>query len=93
MMAGRMNQRTQGSEMRDGSGGGHAVVIAGGGPTGLMLAAELALARVDVVVVERRVTAPAAVLIRPDGHVAWVGDGTALGLREALTRWVGPPAA
>ena len=32
----------------------HAVVIAGGGPTGLMLAGELALARVDVVVVERR---------------------------------------
>ncbi len=34
----------------------HAVVIAGGGPTGLMLAAELALAQVDVVVVERRAT-------------------------------------
>lgn len=33
----------------------HAVVIAGGGPTGLMLAAELALARVDVAIVERRV--------------------------------------
>src|SRR5262245_9979257 len=32
----------------------HAVVIAGGGPTGLMLAAELALARVDVALVERR---------------------------------------
>ena len=32
----------------------HEVVIAGGGPTGLMLAAELALARVDVAVVERR---------------------------------------
>jgi 3-(3-hydroxy-phenyl)propionate hydroxylase len=32
----------------------HAVVIAGGGPTGLMLAAELALAGVDVAVVERR---------------------------------------
>lgn len=32
----------------------HAVVIAGGGPTGLTLAAELALARVDVAVVERR---------------------------------------
>ena len=32
----------------------HSVVIAGGGPTGLMLAAELALARVDVVVLERR---------------------------------------
>ena len=35
----------------------HAVVIAGGGPTGLMLAGELALARVDVAIVERRVTA------------------------------------
>ena len=34
----------------------HAVVIAGGGPTGLMLAGELALARVDVVIVERRAT-------------------------------------
>jgi len=33
---------------------GHSVVIAGGGPTGLMLAAELALARVDVAIVERR---------------------------------------
>lgn len=32
----------------------HSVVIAGGGPTGLMLAAELALAKVDVVVLERR---------------------------------------
>jgi 2-polyprenyl-6-methoxyphenol hydroxylase-like FAD-dependent oxidoreductase len=32
----------------------HAVVIAGGGPTGLMLAAELALVRVDVAIVERR---------------------------------------
>jgi len=34
----------------------HAVVIAGGGPTGLMLAGELALARVDVAIVERRET-------------------------------------
>src|SRR5919201_3000884 len=34
----------------------HAVVIAGGGPTGMMLAAELALAKVDVAVVERRVS-------------------------------------
>src|SRR5688572_31209306 len=32
----------------------HAVVIAGAGPTGLMLAGELALAGVDVVIVERR---------------------------------------
>src|SRR5215211_1493715 len=34
----------------------HAVVIAGGGPTGLMLAGELALAKVDVAIVERRVS-------------------------------------
>jgi 3-(3-hydroxy-phenyl)propionate hydroxylase len=32
----------------------HAVVIAGGGPTGMMLAAELALAKVDVAIVEKR---------------------------------------
>ena len=38
------------------------------------------------------VVAPAAVLIRPDGHVAWVGDGTRRGLTEALTSWCGPPA-
>jgi Aromatic-ring hydroxylase, C-terminal len=36
------------------------------------------------------VIAPSAVLIRPDGHVAWVGD---LGLPDALTAWFGPPAA
>jgi len=36
------------------------------------------------------VPAPAAVLIRPDGYVAWVGDRTELGLSEALTRWFGP---
>jgi 3-(3-hydroxy-phenyl)propionate hydroxylase len=36
------------------------------------------------------VTAPGAVLVRPDGHVAWVGDGTATGLRDALTTWFGP---
>jgi 2-polyprenyl-6-methoxyphenol hydroxylase-like FAD-dependent oxidoreductase len=35
------------------------------------------------------VAAPAAVLIRPDGYVAWVGDGTDTGLREALTTWFG----
>jgi 3-(3-hydroxy-phenyl)propionate hydroxylase len=38
------------------------------------------------------VPAPAAVLIRPDGHVAWVGDGTPAGLVEALTTWFGRPA-
>jgi 3-(3-hydroxy-phenyl)propionate hydroxylase len=39
------------------------------------------------------VTAPAAVLIRPDGYVAWVGDSTQPGLADALTTWFGPPAA
>jgi 2-polyprenyl-6-methoxyphenol hydroxylase-like FAD-dependent oxidoreductase len=39
------------------------------------------------------VTAPTAVLIRPDGYVAWVGDRTQLGLAEALTTWFGPPTA
>jgi 3-(3-hydroxy-phenyl)propionate hydroxylase len=39
------------------------------------------------------VTAPTAVLIRPDGYVAWVGEGTHLGLPEALTTWFGPPTA
>jgi 3-(3-hydroxy-phenyl)propionate hydroxylase len=38
-----------------------------------------------------QVAAPAAVLIRPDGYVAWVGDGTDSGLREALTTWFGSP--
>lgn len=38
------------------------------------------------------VPAPAAVLIRPDGHVAWVGDGTRSGLEEAWSTWFGPRA-
>jgi hypothetical protein len=37
------------------------------------------------------VAAPTAVLIRPDGYVAWVGDGTETGLRDALTTWFGSP--
>jgi len=39
------------------------------------------------------VTAPTAVLIRPDGYVAWVGDRTQPGLADALTTWFGPPTA
>jgi 2-polyprenyl-6-methoxyphenol hydroxylase-like FAD-dependent oxidoreductase len=38
-----------------------------------------------------QVASPAAVLIRPDGYVAWVGDGTDTGLRDALTTWFGSP--
>jgi 3-(3-hydroxy-phenyl)propionate hydroxylase len=43
----------------------HAVVIAGGGPTGLMLAGELALAKADVAIVERR----------PSQELPWSGGG------------------
>ena len=35
------------------------------------------------------VSARTAVLIRPDGHVAWVSDGADQGLRDALTKWFG----
>lgn len=37
------------------------------------------------------VQTPAALLIRPDGHVVWVGDGTATGLDDALEAWFGMP--
>jgi 3-(3-hydroxy-phenyl)propionate hydroxylase len=37
------------------------------------------------------VSAPSAVLIRPDGYVAWVGDGTDTRLGDALTTWFGTP--
>jgi FAD binding domain len=38
------------------------------------------------------VAAPDAVLVRPDGYVAWVGDGSDAGLTDALSRWFGPPS-
>jgi 2-polyprenyl-6-methoxyphenol hydroxylase-like FAD-dependent oxidoreductase len=34
---------------------------------------------------------PTAVLVRPDGHVAWVGAGDDAGLSDALDRWFGSP--
>jgi len=37
------------------------------------------------------VAAPSAVLVRPDGYVGWVGEGSDLGLRDALAMWFGPP--
>jgi 2-polyprenyl-6-methoxyphenol hydroxylase-like FAD-dependent oxidoreductase len=37
------------------------------------------------------VPAPTAILVRPDGYVAWVGDQTDLGLTDALLTWFGPP--
>ncbi|HEX5578272.1 MAG TPA: FAD-dependent monooxygenase, partial [Candidatus Limnocylindria bacterium] len=39
------------------------------------------------------VPAPSAVLVRPDGYVTWVGEGSERGLADALTTWFGPPAA
>ena len=39
------------------------------------------------------VTAPTAVLIRPDGYVAWVGELAEPGLADALTTWFGTPTA
>jgi len=39
------------------------------------------------------VAAPAAVLIRPDGYVAWVGEDGQEGLPEALRTWFGAPSA
>jgi 3-(3-hydroxy-phenyl)propionate hydroxylase len=37
------------------------------------------------------VSGPAAVLIRPDGYVAWAGDRVDAGLTDALATWLGPP--
>ena len=41
--------------------------------------------------VRGEVSPPEAALIRPDGHVAWVGSEGDAGLPEALTRWFGAP--
>jgi 3-(3-hydroxy-phenyl)propionate hydroxylase len=39
------------------------------------------------------VSAPRAALVRPDGYIAWVGDGTDAGLTDTVTNWFGPPTA
>lgn len=39
------------------------------------------------------IAVPDAILIRPDGYVAWVGERSQRGLAGALTTWFGPPAA
>jgi hypothetical protein len=39
------------------------------------------------------VPAPTAMLIRPDGYVAWVGEGSDAGLADAFATWFGPAAA
>lgn len=35
------------------------------------------------------VTAPSAVMVRPDGYVGWVSDGSSAGLADAMTKWFG----
>ncbi|MCA9739801.1 MAG: hypothetical protein KC645_19395 [Gemmatimonadetes bacterium] len=40
-----------------------------------------------------QVRAPDAVLIRPDGYVAWVAEGTTAGLHDVLATWFGPAAS
>jgi hypothetical protein len=40
-----------------------------------------------------RIAAPTAVLVRPDGYVAWVENQTEPALAEAPTTWFGPPTA
>jgi hypothetical protein len=75
----------------------HAVLLNFGKPWGLdispwanrVLAVDGRYAGAWELPVLGQVAAPAAVLIRPDGYVAWVGDGTDTGLREALTTWFG----
>ncbi|MGJ5820609.1 FAD-dependent monooxygenase [Paludibaculum fermentans] len=39
------------------------------------------------------VVAPDAVMVRPDGYVAWVGEADQEGLAESLTKWFGAPVA
>lgn len=43
--------------------------------------------------VSGEVSAPTAVLVRPDGYVGWVGHGQQHGLPQALNTWFGPPTA
>ena len=37
------------------------------------------------------VNGPGAVLVRPDGYVAWAGDSVDAGVTDALVTWLGPP--
>ena len=81
------------------------VVVVGAGPTGLALACELAMGGTDVRLLEERVDKPNitrafalhartlelpdAILVRPDGYVAWASDRmpTAAEVLTAVSRW------
>ena len=66
--------------------GGGTVIVVGAGPTGLALSAELALAGVQVRVLDRRSGLRAAVLARPDGYIAWASDERDASLRTGQAR-------
>jgi NADPH-dependent 2,4-dienoyl-CoA reductase/sulfur reductase-like enzyme len=81
------------------------VVVVGGGPVGMWLAAELHRGGVRPVVLERRAERPphskaltpdwasfGALLIRPDGYVAWSSRrGTPAPAAPPLAAWLGDP--
>nr|GAJ36705.1 pentachlorophenol 4-monooxygenase [Bradyrhizobium sp. DOA9] len=81
--------------------GAHGVLLNFGKPGGLDItpwAKRLAIVDADyegpwLLPAIGAVAAPRAVLVRPDGHVAWAGDESSCGLAEALTRWFGPGGA
>ena len=59
---------------------------------------QLAILSTFLLLIEKRTRWAAAalglaVLIRPDGHVAWVGEGDAGGLADAMRTWCGPAVA
>ncbi|MFE0690960.1 monooxygenase, partial [Streptomyces xiamenensis] len=69
------------------------LVLTGGGGERLVSVAAGWADRVDTVTGEWSPGAdglPEAVLIRPDGYVAWTAPGGGGGLRDALERWFGP---
>ena len=78
------------------------MIIAGCGPTGAMLAAELDRTerlgvggwsdRVDYLADPTAELDAPCVLLRPDGHVAWIGEEQQ-DLDDHLSRWFGEPAA
>ncbi|HEY6477195.1 MAG TPA: hypothetical protein VI456_11485 [Polyangia bacterium] len=75
------------------------MIIAGAGPVGLFLAGELRLAKLSVLVLEQQVRYVAtdakdrlglrALLVRPDGFVAWASDTTPSSeeVTRAAARW------
>lgn len=71
---------------------GHSVIVAGGEPTGLMLAGELALAGVDVAIVERRCGRRTSGAYWPAGWRSWrcrsTAGGTWRGSRRTRAAWM-----